>query len=148
MDFLDDLIGPAENPAESTDSKSRGGALVVPDAAPSGAFLNIEAAAFREIAHLPAVVFEEEDENGRPAFSNAAEFQDAMGMVSPPTQAEALDWILEVLVANAERHGERLAAAFAEAVAAAPKNPTPDPAGVPVRARMPHSTGTSRGQRN
>lgn len=148
-DFFDDLVSPAEDFSEANAAVA-GGSLLVPERAPTGQFLNIEAEAFRAAGALAYLaLFVEADEiTGEAILSNAREIADAAGMVSLPDEQEAFDWLNWRLGEAFEPWRPRLAAAWAEAEANSPAPAKPKPEDAPlVWKRPPHSTGTSRGQK-
>ncbi|MET4216956.1 hypothetical protein ABIB00_002153 [Bradyrhizobium sp. LB14.3] len=147
-DFFDELVGPAEDFNEAN-ATAAGGALVVPQRSPSGAFLNVEEEADRATGSIGRlVVFVECDEGtGELIFSNAGEFAGAMGTVSLPSEEQALDWLSKRLSEGTKPWLPRLAAAWEEAEANAPAVARPKPEDAPrIWARAPHTTGRNRGQ--
>jgi hypothetical protein len=59
---------------------------------------------------LPPIMIQVDDETGEEVFANAAAFQEIMGLVQPPTEAQAIEFQREVnrvywirVYANAER---------------------------------------------
>lgn len=147
-DFFDELVGPAEDFSEAN-AAAAGGALVVPQRSPSGAFLNVEEEADRAAGSIGRLVlFVEYDGNtGERNFSNAREFANAMGMVSLPSEEQAFDWLSQRLSEATGPWLPRLAAAWQEAEANAPAVARPKPENAPrIWARAPHTTGRNRGQ--
>lgn len=143
-DIFDDLIGGGadEGPLGNATTVQAGGVLVVSERAPSGQALEVEEMVFLRTAGIPQVVFESADpETDEAIFDNEPEFRAAMGSLTPVTVDAALAWC-----------GERVGAVYAayrEEIDAANTGEAAKPPGadaVQPRARMPHSTGTRRGQ--
>jgi hypothetical protein len=89
--------------------------LVVSEKAPTGQALHAEEGCYLETAKLPFVLFMEEDDDGREVFGNASEFQDAMDLIRPPTEQEAIAWSNDRLGAAFEKWRDWIDAAWLEA---------------------------------
>lgn len=144
-DVFDDLIGGGadEGPLGNATTVQAGGCLVVGEKALSGHALHASERVYLKAAHIPQVVFEGTDhETGDTNFDNEMEFRVAMGSLMPVTIEAACAWSAERVGAIFEAHREELTAAEIGEVARPPGADAVQP-----RARMPHSTGTSRNQR-
>jgi hypothetical protein len=107
LDFLDDLLSPADEPRDRTAPVTLG--LVVSEKAESGEALSEEARLYAAAGAEPTVIFVDEDEQGREIFADdavtlpndgtrrgqqSATFADAMGLPAGqrPTPSEAIAW--------------------------------------------------------
>lgn len=142
-DIFEELCGGAdEGPLGNATSVQAGGVLVVGERAPNGQALEVEEMVFLRTAGIPQVVFESADpETDEAIFDNEPEFRAAMGSLTPVTVDAALAWCGERVGAVYAAYREEIDAANTGEVA---KPPGAD--AVQPRARMPHSTGTQRGQ--
>jgi hypothetical protein len=87
--------------------------FVCAEKAPHGNCLIPETQCYLETKDLPFVIFEEESEDGSAtAFANAAEFQQAMDWIRPPTEAEAQAWISDRLNVTFEKWRDRISATY------------------------------------
>jgi hypothetical protein len=153
MDIFDDLVGGGadEGPLGSATSAASVSVcvLVVPEKAPTGQSMHVEEMVYQRTASIPQVIFESIDpETGEVAFENEIEFRQAMDSMAPVSINAALAWSTERVGAVFHAHRAELEETFLAALkSAGPTRQAPGADAVQPRARMPHSTGTSRGQR-
>lgn len=144
MDFLDDLVSPGGDDIGEANAAEAGGSLTVPERAPDGKFLLVEQQAFLATGALGyLVMFAQPDEvTGEDTLINAREFARCAGMVSLPSEDEALRWLNQQLGENYEAWRPRLAEAWADALSNSEITAKPNPKDMPrIWKRPPHSTG-------